>query len=264
VTLGPRRERRQTESRFIHRVYTVFNARQIDRIPAQEPRAHSTFAPLKPASRSFETRARRYTHDQGRPRLLFALNRLHPPSARELFHDAPGYYGTALHELAHWTGHPDRLNRQTLNESYDRRSELRRAKNCAPNWRACFLAAERGIPHDPGSTPSYVSPGSRRSATTRTKFPGRLRRVAGQRVSSGAGTRQVLRSVSGRFARDLGGGAGAGSRSNPVGSRSPARFNGSNPEPVMQESGQAVGRFRRRRHAENPRQSGRSRLPRGA
>ena len=46
-----------------------------------------------------------------------ASDSIHLP-AKEAFQDAGGYYGTALHELAHWTGHPDRLNRQTLNESY--------------------------------------------------------------------------------------------------------------------------------------------------
>ena len=29
----------------------------------------------------------------------------------EAFHDAPGYYNTAFHELAHWTGAPHRLDR---------------------------------------------------------------------------------------------------------------------------------------------------------
>ena len=33
---------------------------------------------------------------------------------RDQFPDAPSYYQTALHELGHWTGHPERLNRETL------------------------------------------------------------------------------------------------------------------------------------------------------
>ena len=33
---------------------------------------------------------------------------------RDPFPDAPSYYQTARHELGHWTGHPDRLNRETL------------------------------------------------------------------------------------------------------------------------------------------------------
>ncbi len=31
---------------------------------------------------------------------------------RDQFHDADGYYGTAFHELGHWTGHEKRLNRE--------------------------------------------------------------------------------------------------------------------------------------------------------
>ena len=36
-----------------------------------------------------------------------------PP--KDAFRDAAGYYGTALHELVHWTGHKDRLNRDFNN-----------------------------------------------------------------------------------------------------------------------------------------------------
>lgn len=39
-----------------------------------------------------------------------------PP--KDSFKGAPAYYGTALHELTHWSGHPSRLNRQTLTDSY--------------------------------------------------------------------------------------------------------------------------------------------------
>ena len=31
---------------------------------------------------------------------------------REQFKDASGYYGTLFHELAHWSGHPTRLDRK--------------------------------------------------------------------------------------------------------------------------------------------------------
>ncbi len=36
----------------------------------------------------------------------------------DAFKDAAAYYGTAQHELAHWTGHPSQLDRSTLTESY--------------------------------------------------------------------------------------------------------------------------------------------------
>ena len=46
-----------------------------------------------------------------------AQDSIHLPP-KDAFKDAAGYYGTALHELAHWTGHPSRLDRSTLNGSY--------------------------------------------------------------------------------------------------------------------------------------------------
>jgi antirestriction protein ArdC len=74
-----------------------------------------------------------------------------------LFHDAPGYYATALHELAHWTGHPDRLNRQTLNDAYRFGDQNYAREELRAELASLFLAAERGIPHDPGQHASYVS-----------------------------------------------------------------------------------------------------------
>jgi hypothetical protein len=76
---------------------------------------------------------------------------------RELFHDAPGYYGTALHELAHWTGHPDRLNRLTLNNSYRFGDQNYAREELRAELASLFLAAERGIPHDPTQHASYVN-----------------------------------------------------------------------------------------------------------
>jgi len=57
-------------------------------------------------------------HDQ-RDRAFYSRSEdaVHLPR-QDAFKSAADYYGTALHELAHWSGHPSRLNRQTLNESY--------------------------------------------------------------------------------------------------------------------------------------------------
>jgi hypothetical protein len=72
------------------------------------------------------------------------------------FRDAAGYYGTALHELAHWTGHPSRLDRATLNETY-RFGDINYAREeLRAELASLFLAAERGIPHDPEQHAAYV------------------------------------------------------------------------------------------------------------
>jgi antirestriction protein ArdC len=77
-----------------------------------------------------------------------------PP--KHAFKDAASYYGTALHEAAHSSGHPSRLNRATLNESY-RFGDISYAKEeLRAELASVFLAAERGIPHNPEQHAAYV------------------------------------------------------------------------------------------------------------
>jgi len=105
-------------SRFIHRVYTVFNARQIEGIPAHEPREYSPIEVAQAGEEILKNSGARISHDQAdRAFYSSAADSIHLPP-KDVFKDAAGYYGTALHELAHWTGHQSRLNRQTLTDSY--------------------------------------------------------------------------------------------------------------------------------------------------
>ncbi len=61
-----------------------------------------------------------------------------------------------MHELAHWSGHPDRLNRQTLTDSY-RFGDTNYAKEeLRAELTSVFLAAEGGIPHDTSRHAAYV------------------------------------------------------------------------------------------------------------
>src|SRR6202008_604833 len=98
----------------------------------------------------------RISHDQG-DRAFYnrASDSIHLPP-KEAFASAPGYYGTALHELAHWTGHPSRLNRSTLNESYRFGDSNYAKEELRAELASVFLAAERGIPHDPAQHAAYV------------------------------------------------------------------------------------------------------------
>ncbi|HTW64438.1 MAG TPA: zincin-like metallopeptidase domain-containing protein [Bryobacteraceae bacterium] len=142
--------------RFIHRVYTVFNAAQIDRIPSHAPKERTTFEVVQAGEQILKTSGANIAHDQG-DRAFYdrASDSIHLPP-KESFKGAAGYYGTALHELAHWSGHPSRLNRATLTDSYRfgdvnyAREELR------AELASVFLAAQRGIPHDPEQHAAYV------------------------------------------------------------------------------------------------------------
>ena len=143
-------------SRLIHRVYTVFNAKQIDGIPGFKPKEYTAFEAAEAGEAILKNSAAQISHDQAdRAFYSRASDSIHLPP-KDLFKDAAGYYGTALHELAHWTGHPSRLDRKTLNESY-RFGDINYAKEeLRAELSSVFLAAERGIPHDPEQHAAYV------------------------------------------------------------------------------------------------------------
>ena len=147
---------KENQRRLIHRVYTVFNAKQIDGVPAFERRQPSAFEAVHSGERILANSGAQITHDQ-RDSAFYrpSTDSIHLPP-KEAFKDAPGYYGTALHELAHWTGHPSRLNRPTLNDSY-RFGDLNYAKEeLRAELASVFIAAEVGVPHDPANHAAYV------------------------------------------------------------------------------------------------------------
>ena len=146
---GPEDEK--TDRRLIHRVYTVFNAKQIDGVPSYERPERTGFEAIQSGECILANSGANIAHDQ---RDSAFYNRksdsIHLPP-KELFNDAAGYYGTALHELAHWTGHPSRLNRATLNDTY-RFGDLNYAKEeLRAELASVFIAAEVGVPHEPAN-----------------------------------------------------------------------------------------------------------------
>lgn len=143
--------------RPIHRVYTVFNAIQIDGIPPFETRPRTEFEAIDAGERILASSGAVIHHDQlDRAFYTRSQDEIHLPR-REFFEDAPGYYSTALHELAHWTGHPSRLNRPTLNESYRFGDPNYAQEELRAELASVFLSAERGIPHQPDRHAAYVA-----------------------------------------------------------------------------------------------------------
>jgi antirestriction protein ArdC len=102
----------------IHRVYTVFNAQQIEGIPEYRPKLRQEWEIVESGEQILEHSGARIRHDQD-DRAFYnrASDEIHLPLVAA-FKSPADYYGTALHELAHWTGHPLRLDRPTLNDSY--------------------------------------------------------------------------------------------------------------------------------------------------
>jgi antirestriction protein ArdC len=145
------------KSRFIHRVYTVFNAQQIEGIPPHTPKQHTTFEVVQAGEQILKNSGANIAHDQA-DRAFYSRSQdsIHLPP-KDAFRDAAGYYGTALHELAHWSGHPSRLDRPTLTDSY-RFGDVNYAKEeLRAELASVFLAAQRGIPHNPEQHAAYVN-----------------------------------------------------------------------------------------------------------
>jgi len=93
------------------RAYHVFNVAQIDRLPDRlnPPPVPASWDPCREAEWYLGISGARIEH--GSMAFYSPLDdRIQLPQ-RSAFPDRASYYATALHELAHWTGHPDRLNR---------------------------------------------------------------------------------------------------------------------------------------------------------
>jgi antirestriction protein ArdC len=146
----------EKEPRPIHRVYTVFNAKQIDGMPPYQRKEHPEWEVIQNGERILENSGAKILHGQNDQAYYDRLHDLVHLPAKTAFAKPADYYGTALHELAHWSGHPERLNRQTLTESY-RFGDTNYAKEeLRAELTSVFLAAERGIPHDTARHAAYV------------------------------------------------------------------------------------------------------------
>ena len=140
-------------ARPILRMARVFNAAQVENFPPI-PEQEKAFAwnPQEKAEAVLANSGAIIRHDQ-RDRAFYR------PSSDEIhllpktrFAQADQYYATALHELGHWTGHPDRLNREfgPFGSSTYAKEELRAEIS---SW---MVGQDIGVGHDPGQHAAYV------------------------------------------------------------------------------------------------------------
>lgn len=140
-------------ARPILRMARVFNAAQVESFPPI-PEQEKAFAwnPQEKAEAVLANSGAIIRHDQ-RDRAFYR------PSSDEIhllpktrFAQADQYYATALHELGHWTGHPDRLNREfgPFGSSTYAKEELRAEIS---SW---MVGQDIGVGHDPGQHAAYV------------------------------------------------------------------------------------------------------------
>ncbi|MGO9566162.1 MAG: strawberry notch-like NTP hydrolase domain-containing protein, partial [Desulfomonilaceae bacterium] len=132
---------------------TVFNAEQIDGVPVME-RKPVAWNSIDRAEGILQASGAAINHSGGN-RAFYRLttDTIHLPGKTQ-FGSADRYYATALHELGHWTGHENRLNRD-LGHPFG--SEAYAREELRAEIASMILGDELGIGHDPGQHAAYVA-----------------------------------------------------------------------------------------------------------
>ena len=129
----------------------VFNAEQIEGIPALEPERTDDWDPVEQAEKLLKASGAKIEHSQkGGAYYRLASDTIHLPSQERLATPS-GYYAVVLHEIGHWTGHRDRLDPDLDNpfgsECYAR-EELR------AEIASLIMGSKLGIGYDSAATPA--------------------------------------------------------------------------------------------------------------
>ena len=147
---------KENQRRLIHRVYTVFNAKQIEGVPAFERRQPSEFEAVQVVSASSPIPARK-----SRTTSATARSIVRPQTASTCLRKKPSktrLVTTARRFTNSHTGPvtPRGSIARRLNESY-RFGDLNYAKEeLRAELASVFIAAEVGVPHDPAHHAAYV------------------------------------------------------------------------------------------------------------
>jgi antirestriction protein ArdC len=148
----------EPDLRAVHmlREYTVFNVSQCDGLPAKiikpsAPKPRHGDA-RTPEIEEFLTATGAKIREEGnRAVSISSLDVIVVPPFTA-FDSASAYYGTLFHELAHWTGHKSRLDRN-LEQRFESAAHV--AEELIAELTAAFLCAEFSIDGDPGMS-AYI------------------------------------------------------------------------------------------------------------
>ena len=127
------------------RSFTVFNAAQVDNLPAAlstTPTPPEDWSPIEAADALLAQSGADIRHggDRAFYRPVDDVIQLPPPAQ---FPQASNYYATALHELSHWTGHPSRCNRVLSGRQH---IEAYAFEELVAEMGAAFLSSHCGLP----------------------------------------------------------------------------------------------------------------------
>lgn len=133
---------------------TVFNAEQMDGVPPLEFLPQPCWAEESHIEQLAQETGAQIKHQSGDRAFYHLSTDSITLPLRSQFSSPQGYYATLLHELAHWTGHPKRLNRDLrhpFGSPTYAREELR------AEIASMVLSRELGIFHRPENHLSYLA-----------------------------------------------------------------------------------------------------------
>lgn len=132
---------------------SVFNAGQINGLERYK-KPELSWNPVKKAEAILSCSKANILHREGDRAFYSPTNDQITMPTKEQFDTPDRYYATALHELSHWTGHPSRLNRDTLSHPFG--SEEYAKEELRAEIGSMMLGMNLGIGHDPGQHAAYV------------------------------------------------------------------------------------------------------------
>ena len=149
--------REHEDLKIIHRLYTVFNAEQIEGMPSLETelKKMNQWEACERAERLLQASGANIQHRGGNRAFYRRSEDLIVLPKQDQFHSPEAYYSTALHELGHWTGHKSRLDREELMQGGFGSPEYAKEELRAEMTSVTVNGMLR-LPHDPDSHASYV------------------------------------------------------------------------------------------------------------
>lgn len=121
---------------------TVFAASQVDGYEVPQAKVLTDFQRHEAAEAIVEASGVVLNHGGDRAYYMPSVDRVQMPT-REQFASETAYYATLLHELVHWTGHADRLDRGLNTTRFG--DEAYAFEELVAELGASFLCAELGI-----------------------------------------------------------------------------------------------------------------------
>lgn len=134
------------------RTYVVFNATQIDGVPALERPPIEEWQRHERADNILNNSGAVINHVQGDKAYYSPMADAITLPERRQFQTADRYYATALHELGHWTGHESRLDRDLKHPFGSREYAYEELIAEIASWR---VGMDIGIGHDPEQHAAY-------------------------------------------------------------------------------------------------------------